>query len=192
MTGEGRDGKSEFSRPVQVAKLGLQDYNQNIKPRGQEFEALAARLQIDRLDSLNAELSLKLLPNNDVVVEGRYTAHLTQTCGVTLEPVESDVSEEFSITYSETAEEYFGAEEEEEAEHALELEPSEPIVDGTIDIGEAVIQQLALEIDPFPRVKGATFDGFSAGVSGDDEPVEEKKNPFAVLSKLKDASEKSE
>ena len=181
----------EFSRPVQIEKLGLQGYSQKIKPRPEELEALAERLKVDRLDSLNAEITLELLPNNDVVMQGRYSAHLTQTCVVTLEPVESDVSNEFTMTYSESAEEYFGSEDEEDDEHDPDFDPPEPIEEGIIDIGEAVIQQLALEIDPFPRVKGATFDGFSAGVSGDEEPTNEKKNPFAVLSKLKDASEKS-
>ena len=184
--------KTEFSRPVQVEKLGLQDYSQKIKPRPEELVALAERLKVDRLDSLNAEISLKLLPGGDVLVEGSYAAHVSQTCVVTLEPVESDISADFTVTYSESAEEYFGAEDEDDADHDPEFDPPEPIEDGIIDIGEAVIQQLALEIDPFPRVKGATFDGFSAGAPIEDEPEVEKKNPFAVLSKLKDASKKSE
>ena len=116
MTGTGKGDQTEFSRPVQVEKLGLQGFSQNIKPRPEELAALAERLKIDRLDSLNAEISLNLLPNNDVVMEGRFSAHVIQTCVVTLDPVESDISSEFTVTYSETAEEYFGAEDEDDAD----------------------------------------------------------------------------
>ena len=41
-------------------------------------------------------------------------------------------------------------------------------------------EQLALEIDPFPRAEGAEFPGYSSGP----EPVEKAKSPFAALEDL--------
>ncbi len=182
----------ELSRPVYVEKLGTQEFTQHIEPREHELETLTKRLKIDNLNSLSADVSVKLLSSGDVVVSAAFEAQVKQTCGVTLEPVVSDIKSEFTTTYSPSAEEFFGAAEEEDADFDADFDPPDPIEDGIIDIGEAVVEHLALEIDPFPRVKGATFDGYSAGAGGTEEPAPEKKNPFAVLSKLKDTSETSD
>ena len=184
--------KPELSRIVRVEKLGLQEYTQDIEASDHERQALAERFKIDSLDALTAQVSLQLLANDDVLMTARFKARVTQTCVVTLDPVESEISANFTMTYSHSPDEEGGHDEEEFADLDDDIELSEPIIDGKIDIGEAVAEQLALEIDPFPRVKGAKFDGYSTGNNGKDEPVPEKKNPFAVLSKLKVSPETSE
>jgi len=178
--------KPELSRTVMVDKLGLQPFVLDITPSAGELKALADRLKIDSLDALQAQISLQLLPNDDVRLDATFSAHITQTCGVTLDPVENSISSSFSMIYSDEAEEFFGPEDEDSADLDEDFEPLEPIEDGKIDVGEAVVEHLALEIDPFPRVKGATFDGYSTGNGDAEEAVLEKKNPFAVLSKLKE------
>jgi len=182
----------EWSRLVSVEDLGLQQFSQTIKPTDLELKALIKRFGVDDLAGLTAQVSLQLLTNGDVLLEASYKAHITQTCGVTLEPVVSEVSNEFTMSYSDDADASWGHDEEEFAALDDDIELSEPIVDGKIDIAEAVSEQLALEIDPFPRVQGATFDGYSTGTKAGNEPVPEKKNPFAVLSKLKATPETSE
>ncbi|MCW8915594.1 MAG: DUF177 domain-containing protein [Magnetovibrio sp.] len=182
----------EFSRPVVVEKLGHQKFTQHIEPRDHELEALTQRLKIESLNSLKADVSVKLLSSGDVVVDASFEAQVTQSCGVTLEPVVSDIKSVFTTTYSPSVEECFGAPDEGDVDYGDDFDPPDPIENGIIDIGEAVVEHLALEIDPFPRVKGATFDGYSAGAGGLEEPAPEKKNPFAVLSKLKDTSESSD
>jgi hypothetical protein len=46
-----------------------------------------------------------------------------------------------------------------------------------IDLAEYVVEHLALEIDPFPRKPGATFDY---------APPAEETSPFAALKKLQE------
>jgi hypothetical protein len=41
----------------------------------------------------------------------------------------------------------------------LETEVAEPFEGDAIDIGEAVAQQLALALDPYPRAPGASLEG---------------------------------
>jgi hypothetical protein len=55
-------------------------------------------------------------------------------------------------------------------------------VDGRIDLGEAVAQQLAIALDPYPRAPGAGLgpDGFTAGPGNT-----AGKQPFAALAALK-------
>ena len=184
--------KPEFSRVVKVTDLGTGPQENELSANAVELTALAERFAIDGLDSLEARVFLTLLPNADVRVDAAFTARVRQTCTVTLDPMESDVSAEFTMTYSQNADEGWGHDEEEFQDLDDHTEPPEPLIDEKIDIGEAVSEQLALEIDPFPRVKGTVFDGFSTGPKGEAEAVPEKKNPFAVLSQLKTKQENKE
>ena len=183
--------KSELSRPVEVENLGLRDFTLDITPSEAELTALAVRLKVDVLDALSAHATVKLLPNNDVRLNASFDATLTQTCVVTLEPVQTRHSSEFSVLYSHDVVEEDGTEDDELSLLDEEDELPDLIVDGKIDVGEAVIEHLALEIDPFPRVKDATFDGYSTDPDGVVESGSDKKNPFAVLAKLKETSQTS-
>lgn len=184
--------KAELSRPVLVEDLGQKKFTMDIKPSEKELTALGQRLKIDNLDGLSAQVKLKLLPTGDVYLQASFTAQITQTCVVTLKPVMNTISSNFATTYTHLVDEGIGQGEEEYDDLEDDVEPPEPIIDGIIDLGEAISEQLALEIDPFPRVKGATFDGFTIGPAGSEEAVPEKKNPFAVLAKLKQSPETSE
>jgi hypothetical protein len=56
------------------------------------------------------------------------------------------------------------------------------MADDTIDLGEVVVEQLALTLDPYPRAPGAVFD--PAALPGYEAP-EAEVSPFAALVKLK-------
>jgi uncharacterized metal-binding protein YceD (DUF177 family) len=55
---------------------------------------------------------------------------------------------------------------------------------GTIDLGGAIADTLALALDPYPRSAGADAALKEAGVM-----TEEQASPFAVLARLKDKNE---
>ena len=184
--------KPEFSHVVQVQDLLPQGTDVAIAAKPAELEALAARLGVDGLDALSADAHLEILPNGDVRLDMALNAHVRQTCVVTLAPMESDISSSFTTTYSDASEESWGHDEEEFEDIDDEIEPPEPLIDGQIDLGEAAVEQLALEIDPFPRVKGATFDGYSTDPAGAADTDGGKPNPFAALSKLKSQPDKPE
>jgi len=177
--------KPELSRIVRVEKLGLQEYTQDFQANDRELKALTERFKIESLDALSAQVSLQLLTNGDVLMSASFQARMTQTCVVTLAPIFSEISSGFTMTYTEGPDAEGGHDEEEFVDLDDDIELSEAIIEGKIDIGEAVSEQLALEIDPFPRVKGAKFDGYFTGTKAESEQVPEKRNPFAVLSKLK-------
>lgn len=183
-------GKPEFSRVVQVSDLGTHSKTLDIAAQPGELAALARRLGVDGLDGLKVQATLQILPNDDVRLDLQFEATVRQTCVVTLQSMETKVSSSFTTTYSETPEESWGHDEEEFEDIDEDIEPPEPLVDGKIDLGEAAVEQLALEIDPFPRVKGATFVGYSTDpkdAAGEDTG---KPNPFAVLAQLKPRPDK--
>jgi uncharacterized metal-binding protein YceD (DUF177 family) len=174
----------EFSRPIRVEDLETGENVVSIDATAGERAALAARFGLMALDRLAAELRVTATKGTTptVHVAGTFVAEATQACVITLEPVKARIESEFALTYGGTAAPF-------PEEGAIELtldgeDPPEPIVNGVIDLGEAVAEHLALELDPFPRAPGAKFDGFSSDLSGPPE-AGAPSGPFAVLAKLK-------
>jgi len=107
---------------------------------------------------------------------GRVSATVGQTCVVTLEPMENLVDEPIDVIFAPSPTEDL-------ADQNLAFEADDPpeiLSDGTADLGVVVTEFLMLGIDRYPRKPGVRFA----------PPVEESSgaSPFAVLAKLKDAS----
>ncbi|WP_245651135.1 YceD family protein [Paramagnetospirillum marisnigri] len=162
-----------------VDQLPAKTSRRAIEAEPAERAAVARRLDLVELTSLVAMVELKPLARSGfIAVNGRLTARVVQTCGVSLLPVAAVVEEEFHLTFAPPE---AMLEEAEEIELSLDAEdPPDPIEDGIIDIGEVVVEHLALALDPFPRAPGVTFE---APPEPEDEP-ETKPNPFAVLARL--------
>lgn len=172
----------EFSRAVSVESLEDGETVIDIEADADERAALARRFGLLALDSLTAKVGLTPVDGGLVRVHGALAAEVTQACVVTLEPVTTRIEASFERLY--------GAEPPEEAggliTDADTEEAPEPFTDGAVDVGEAVAEQLALELDPFPRAPGAAFDGLSSGSeSGGDDDTGDA-GPFAVLARLKE------
>jgi uncharacterized metal-binding protein YceD (DUF177 family) len=105
-----------------------------------------------------------------VHVAGQVNAHLGQVCVVTLEPIESDLTEAIDLVYAPT-------EQAPAKDLKLDEEAPEILVDGKIDLGTIATEFLLLGIDPYPRKAGAEF----ARVKADDAGA----RPFAALEALK-------
>lgn len=101
-----------------------------------------------------------------VHVSGQVDARVGQKCVVTLEPIESDLSEPVDLVFAPA-----------EASPADADDPPEPLVDGKLDLGAIATEFLLLGIDPYPRKAGAEF----APVNVDDSSA----HPFASLEALK-------
>lgn len=181
---------SEFPRLVRADAVQRTDVVETIEATEQERIRLAERLDLVSVDRLVATVRMKSARGGQMVrVTGSLEASVVQSCVVSLEPVPEEVSDEFVALF---APESLIPKEEDE----IYIDPTsedddfpEPIINGKIDIGELVIQQLSLALDPYPRAEGAEFAGFG---DADDEEimVEEvetpvRPNPFAALERLK-------
>lgn len=171
----------EFSRPFSADQAGSRVVTRDIEATPAECAALAERLDLIALDSLSASLRVRRQPDGLIRVDGRLAADVVQSCVVTLAPVASRCTAAFSMR--------FGAGAMPEALHEIEVDSvgeddPEPIVDGHIDLGEAVVQQLAVSLDPYPRVPGATLPAELADGAADEAEVT-RENPFAGLSRLR-------
>lgn len=173
----------EFHRPVRVADLADGENAIDIAADATERQALARRFALAGLDKLEARLTL--VPADDrrgLDVEGHLVADVTQSCVVTLEPVRATIDAVFRRTYAVEP----PPEDDGDLGPSLldAVDPPDPIVDGAVDLGEAVAEQLALELDPFPRAAGATLEGIAEKLKNSNE-IDDKSHPFAVLAELK-------
>ena len=173
----------EFSRPVEVDRIGSEGVSLEIEADALEREALARRFALVSLDRLKAKAEIFPVSRNLFRVEASFEADLVQTCVVTLDPVPAQLSESFSALFGEGGPgmgALFAGEDGED-------EP-EPIEGGAIDLGETVAQHLALSLDPYPRKQGASVPAEYA--PGKDEESRGKVKPFAELGALKPLRER--
>ena len=133
-----------------------------------DIAALAAVLSLQKLSAV-FDLTRR---GTKVHVAGQVTARVGQACVVTLEPIESEVSEAIDTTFAPPR-----AEMATDVEVKPDREPPEPLVDGKIDLGALAIEFLLIGIDPYPRKAGVAFTPPKA------EDVAAR--PFAVLAALK-------
>lgn len=173
-----REG-SEFNRPVRGETVGDREVGYEIEADAEERAALARRFALLALDRLAATVSLRR-PGEGKSLRARvsFAADVVQSCVVTLDPVPDHIEESFEVVY--VPEREAGAGATEEVLNVDDVEPPEVMVDGLVDIGEALAEHLALALEPYPR---------KAGVSVEDVPrqggTEPEENPFAILRRLK-------
>ena len=138
--------------------------------------AIAERLDLPSLSRLEAHAVLTRT-GEIVRAEGRLSASLEQSCVVTNEPVPAMVDEPFALLFMP---EPTPASPDDEIE--LGAEDCDVVFynGGSIDIGTAVADSLALSLDPYPRSAGADAALKEAGVLN-----EEEAGPFAALAQLK-------
>jgi uncharacterized metal-binding protein YceD (DUF177 family) len=166
----------EFSRLVALAQLSARPFRQRIEASAEEREKLSRRLDLISLDRLVAEVELRRQSPEVILLEAEFAAEFEQCCAVTLEPVRGAVSDRFSLVY--------GPVPEEESEIVVTVEEPafEPINGNSIDIGEAVAQELSLALPLFPRDPEARID--QAAIA---EPLQ---GPFATLARMRRDAER--
>lgn len=167
---------SEFSRPVDLARLGDEENVIEIEASDAERTGLAARFGVIAIDALRAKLALRRIRGGaGLRLSGRLMADVRQACVVTLEPVSQHIEEDFEVLYAGDA-----THEESAIGPESDIAWPEPLPHGPLDVGEAVAQQLSLALDPYPRAPGAEVKGEWGGEGG-----KVKVKPFAALDKLR-------
>lgn len=166
---------AEFSRPVEISRLGDAETVHDIEASPVERAALAQRFGLLALDSLSATVRLRRVRGGAAIrLSGRLTADVTQACVVSLAPVEDHVEDEFTVLYADS-----GPADETAIGADADVELPEPLPAGPLDIGEAVAQQLSLALDPYPRAPGVEVDRKWS------ETREGRENRFARLAALR-------
>jgi uncharacterized metal-binding protein YceD (DUF177 family) len=182
----------EFSRPFNPEKLKANGAAVEISATPSECAALAERLGLIELKTLNARLELQrqaTAAGPEVIVEGDFSAQVVQPCAVTLDPIESCVASRLRVRYmSRQAFAELEAGDDHEIVLDMDEDDTEPLPDGDLDLGELVAQYLALSLVSYPRKEGVDLSGI--GIKSEDEEGLSSKtgktSPFSVLKKLYD------
>lgn len=166
--------KHELSRVVELGDLALGSLPIDLTAEAAECDAIARRLGLIAVASLRAQGVVEAAGRGAVRVRGTLVAEVTQECVVTLEPLAARVEATFDRLFVR----------DEEVGQMVVLDPEgpdqEPLIGDRLDIGELVVEELALALDPYPR--SAEADAWLArfGSSGP-EGTEMTLNPFARL-----------
>lgn len=171
--------ENEFSRLLSRDALGAKTERCEISANASECDALAKRFGLLALESLSAEVTVRPRGALGLVeVTGRLHAKVSQACVVTLDPVAGDIDAEISLIYTLREKDH----QEIEVEFDPDAEdPPELIGPDGLELGEAMVQQLAVLLDPYPRRKDAVLT--SSAQAGIDDGG--SKSPFAALKELK-------
>ena len=173
--------RSPLSRPLKVDEI-KDGANGKIEATPAELAAMAKLLELKGLERLSFAYRLNHSAGDRLRLTGRLTAKATQTCVVTLEPVEAtiDVPVEAQFCPAELIDQLERSADEPGGPGQLDW--PEPIVDAKMDLGPFIYETLATSLDPYPRKQGASFD-WSQG-----EPEQggtSRSGPFAALAGLK-------
>lgn len=172
-----------FHRLIDVGALAPAGEAFVIEATPQERESIARWLNILAVDSLNAEVVIEAQADRSrATLTGRMRAQVVQACVVTLEPLTATIEAPLRRCFSAAVEDewqQYGDEREEiflDAEDDVEIDPLPP---AGIDVGMVIAEQLALEIDPFPRAAASEGDSDALPLSDDGTA-----RPFADLKSM--------
>jgi len=136
----------EFSRAVRLDQIGSDARSQTIVADEAERLALSRRFRLRGIGRLEADYLL-VPADGGWQATGTLRAEVVQACVATGEDVPERIGTPFTIR--------FVTEQDAAAEEELELSEDDcdvmTVEDSRIDMGEAVAQTLALNLDPYPR-----------------------------------------
>ncbi len=186
--------KSEWSYAIPEEDIADKPVFLDIAASEDECAAVARRLGILGVDELKAECWVTREQGGRVIhVTGNLNAKIRQACVVTLEPVESEISESFegwfadpeqTVSFAKARREREQVKSGQEVPILEEWEDPEPTQDGLVDIGELVVQNLALAMPQYPHKDGVTHE-----ITDEDLKTEKsdlRKNPFEGLKRWKE------
>jgi hypothetical protein len=156
---------AELIRLVSLSKIGPNGLLIIVRATSEECVVLAVRMGIPAVRSL--ECCFNLVADEEgatIYAHGRLRAVATRVCVVSVEDFETLIEDEFDICFVPA-----GSERDDPDPDLVDEMPYEG---GSIDLGEAIAQQLALVLDPYPKMDGAVVP--AAG----DEP---NASPFSRL-----------
>jgi len=166
-----------FRRMLSVARVGDAGLVQTIDVGKQDRERIAQYLELPSIESLTAEVTLARWRGKGVKVTGTFKADVTQACVVTLDPLTAHVEAAFERRFTPQDDQHANETPQEIFVDPQGDDPPEPLP-RDIDLGEILVEELSLNLDPYPRKPGVELQ--SAG-----ETTPPRQSPFAVLAKLK-------
>lgn len=157
---------TELTYIIPLGKIARDGTTVTVTATPDECTALAGRMQIPAVHQLSCTFTLTPSPADPARIQasGRLHARVTYECIVSTDDFDAGVEEAFSVI--------FVPETDLDEDPDPDMDDEIPYRSDVIDLGEAAAEQLALALDPYPRIEGATVP---------DIDPDEDLNPFALL-----------
>jgi uncharacterized metal-binding protein YceD (DUF177 family) len=172
----------EFSRILLIKKFNYGETKKRVEATSAECQAIASRFDLISLDYFSGQLSIfkKRRSGLDLTIGGRFSASYQQSCVATLQPLQFSIDQTVSASFSLSK------------INNIDIDPfdnisTELVSNGKIDFGEFLIQNFAVEINPFPRTSNIDFINLESGSTKFPKTENEntKISPFSILKTLK-------
>lgn len=170
--------QKDFSYPLTVSDISSAEKKYTINANAEECAVLAEILKVPAIKKFAADVYTKM-KNKSTLLEvwGRVDAVVTRQSVISLDFFDKAYQSEFSLVFDTKATPQMQKEMEEE----LGDDTPDIVLNGTIDLVQIASEQLALELEDYPRKDGEAFN-FKSEFTDDED---ERKNPFKILEKLK-------
>lgn len=152
-----------FARTARVESIPEGGLERVVEANEAERLALAKLNGLAALAVLRAKFVLRRAGRGIIRVEGEVHAEATQTCVVSLEPLDVVIDEAVDVRFAAPAGEK-PMKRQPPAAAAPEIafalsddDEPDPIHDGQIDLGALAAEFMALALDPYPRKPGVDF-----------------------------------
>lgn len=167
-----------FSYPVKIDELNQNRYSFILEPDSDEREDIAQVLKVEKVCAFKGEVFLKKDKKDNLLrVWGTVSAVVEVQSVISLENFEQKIVAPFELFYDTKA----TYKDIRDLDAGINDFVPDVIVNGEINLADVCMEQIALQLEDYPRADGEVFN------FGDYTEIEpwETENPFAVLKKLK-------
>ncbi len=176
--------ENPFSYNVKVGHISLNPIEVRLEADEAERLGLAALWNVVSVDDLKAELKISRWKRDGVRVRGTVKARIVQECVVSLDPVASEIDEEFDQLFVPEGSKLARVPVQPSGELVLNPDGDdlpETFVGDVIDAGSIVTEFAAMGIEPYPRKPGLDFEDHIEDTADNDV----KPSAFAALKNWK-------
>ena len=153
---------ADFSHVIALDELPKGGRRFDLEASEAERNAVANRLGVLAVDALKGDVRIAATKKR-FDVSGRVSARLKRECVASLEEMEEAVDEVFEIAFLRQAK---ASSEHEE----ISIEAPEFYDGSEFDVGDLLVQQVSLAMDPFPRKPGVKSLALEFGAGDDPSP----------------------
>ncbi len=170
--------QKNFSYPIKIDELNQNQYKYVLHADKDELEDITKILQVEDVRRFHAEVFLKRNRKENLLkVWGTVEARIELKSVISLENFFRNIKVPFELNFDTDA----TYQDIRDMNAGIDEDVPDIVINGTINLADICIEQIALNIEDYPRAEGEEFNYTAYDKS---EP-EKKENPFAVLKNLK-------
>jgi uncharacterized metal-binding protein YceD (DUF177 family) len=170
--------QKNFSYPIKTDELNQNQYKYILHADEEELADIAQILQVESVRRFHAEVYLKKQSKQNILkVWGEVEARIELKSVITSENFMQNMKVPFELHFDTEA----TYQDIRDMDAGINEDVPDIIINGTINLADICIEQIALNLDDYPRAEGEKFD---YSLYDKSEP-ENKENPFTILQNLK-------